>query len=152
MTKLFFRSASEEDLPEVLHMIADDQLGKSREYFEIPLPDYYVNAYEKIAADVNQDLMVALLDGEIVGTFQLSYLQYLTYKGGMRALVEAVRVKSTQRGKGIGRLIFEYITKHSRAKGAHMVQLTSNKKRTEALKFYESLGFEASHEGFKLHF
>ena len=148
---LLFRKATEEDLPEVLGMIANDQLGMTREKFELPLPMSYVKAFHIITKDANQEITVCELDNEIVGTFQLSYIQYLTYQGGMRVLVEAVRVKNSQRGKGIGRQMFEYIIDRAREKGAHMVQLTSNKKRTESLKFYESLGFEGSHEGYKLH-
>ena len=108
------------------------------------------NAY-LIDKDQNQELMVAELAAEIVGTFQLSYLQYLTYQGGLRVLVEAVRVKDAHRGKGLGALIFKYIIKLARERGAHMVQLTSNKERTDARRFYSSMGFEESHEGFKLH-
>ncbi len=150
--ELTFRKVKEKDLPEVLEMIANDQLGKTREKFELPLPDSYLKAFEVIIRDPNQELMVAELNEEIVGTFQLSYLQYLTYQGGMRVLVEAVRVKDTHRGKGIGHEIFSYIIESSKSHGAHMVQLTSDKKRTDARRFYESFGFEPSHEGFKLHF
>lgn len=146
-----FRLAKENDLPEILSMIANDQLGKTRERFKIPLPNEYVNAFHIIDKDQNQELMVAELAGEIVGTFQLSYLQYLTYQGGLRVLVEAVRVKDAHRGKGLGGLLFKYIIKLARERGAHMVQLTSNKKRTDARRFYSSMGFEESHEGFKLH-
>lgn len=148
---LIYRRATLEDLPIILEMIANDQLGRSREAFKIPLPRPYLTAFEKIEKDPNQEIMVAEWDGEIVGTFQLSYLQYLTYKGGMRVLVEAVRVGDSYRGMGFGRSMFEYIIGRSRKAGAHMVQLTSNKKRKNAIRFYESLGFEASHEGFKYH-
>ena len=150
-TKVSFRLANEDDLVEILAMIANDQLGKNRERFELPLPVSYVNAYHIINKDSNQELIVVELDNEIVGTFQLSYLQYLTYQGGLRVLVEAVRVKDSHRGKGLGRLIFNYIIDQSKKNGAHMVQLTSNKERADARRFYESLGFEASHEGLKLH-
>lgn len=149
--ELSFRKVRQEDLPEVLEMIANDQLGKTREKFELPLPEPYVKAFEIIIKDSNQELMVAELKDEIVGIFQLSYLQYLTYQGGMRVLVEAVRVKDSQRGKGLGRLIFDFIIERAKQRGAHMVQLTSNKKRIDARRFYASLGFEDSHEGFKLH-
>ncbi len=106
-TKLSFRLANEDDLVEILAMIVNDQLGKTRERFELPLPVSYVNAYHIISKDSNQELIVVELGNEIVGTFQLSYLQYLTYQGGLRVQVEAVRVKDSDRGKGLGRLIFK---------------------------------------------
>ena len=146
-----FRTARKDDLPTILEMIANDQLGRSREQFELPLPQSYTAAFERIQKDENQQLMVVEFDGRLAGTFQLSWLQYLTYKGGLRLLVEAVRIKEDFRGHGLGTKTFQYIIDLARERGAHMVQLTSNKKRAEALKFYQSLGFEASHEGFKLH-
>ena len=82
---------------------------------------------------------------------QLSYIQYLTYQGGVRAQIEAVRIRREDRGKGFGRLMFEWAIKRSKQKGAHVVQLTTDKKRPEALRFYESLGFMPTHEGMKLH-
>ncbi|MEQ9422923.1 MAG: GNAT family N-acetyltransferase [Cyclobacteriaceae bacterium] len=148
---LTFRKADKNDLPAILEMVANDQLGRSREQFELPLPEPYNKAFEIITSDQNADLMVAEIEGKVIATFQLNYLQYLTYKGGMRVLVEGVRVHDNVRGQGIGKKVFEYIIQVARRKGAHLVQLTSNKKRSSAIKFYEALGFEASHEGFKLH-
>ena len=86
---LKYRPATEADLPQILEMIALDQLGRSREQFELPLPSFYTEAFKKISADGNQQLMVVECDGEIAGTFHLTWIQYLTYKGGLRLLVEA---------------------------------------------------------------
>ncbi|MGS0524115.1 GNAT family N-acetyltransferase [Zobellia nedashkovskayae] len=82
---------------------------------------------------------------------QLSYITYLTYQGGIRAQIEAVRVHEDYRSKGIGQQLFEWAIQRAKQKGAHVVQLTTDKKRPDALKFYEKLGFTASHEGMKLH-
>lgn len=152
MEKLTYRKAIEQDVPTIIEMLNNDALGRTRETFSIPLPSSYQLAFDKIDADPNQQLMVVEMNGEIIGTFQLTYIQYLTYKGGMRVLAEAVRVKDTYRSQGIGRAIFEYIIKTAKKKGAHMVQLTTNKLRSRAIPFYESLGFVGSHEGMKLHF
>jgi ribosomal protein S18 acetylase RimI-like enzyme len=133
-------------------MLSDDKLGAARENFRLPLPDTYVKAFETIMHDKNQELTVAVLDHEIVATFQLSFIQYLTYQGGIRAQIEAVRVKSAYRGKGIGTKIFRYAIARAKQRGAHLLQLTTDKNRPEAKKFYESLGFISSHEGMKLHF
>ncbi|RCR68865.1 GNAT family N-acetyltransferase [Larkinella punicea] len=91
------------------------------------------------------------MNTEIVATFQLSFIQYLTYQGGIHAQIEAVRVKSDYRGQGIGKAVFDYAIERARAKGAHVVQLTTDKKRPDAIRFYASLGFVDSHEGMKLH-
>jgi len=132
-------------------MLADDALGAKRERFQIPLPTAYVQAFDIIKNDPHQELTVVESHGEIVATFQLSFIQYLTYQGGIRAQIEAVRVKSTYRNKGIGNEVFLYAIQRAKAKGAHLLQLTTDKQRPEAKRFYESLGFVDSHEGMKLH-
>ncbi|KAA9353428.1 GNAT family N-acetyltransferase [Larkinella humicola] len=145
------RLATESDLIEIVKMLSDDKLGTSRERFELPLPKTYTEAFARIVGDPYQELMVAELNAEIVATFQLSFIQYLTYQGGIRAQIEAVRVKSDYRGQGIGKAVFDYAIERARSKGAHVVQLTTDKKRPDAIRFYESLGFVDSHEGMKLH-
>ncbi len=130
-------------------MLADDVLGALREKQNDTLSDEYVNAFKTIDADPCQELTVAELNGEIVATFQLTYIQYLTYKGGLRAQIEAVRTKSTYRGQGIGTSVFEYAIRRAKEKGCHLIQLTSDKQRPDAIRFYESLGFRATHEGMK---
>lgn len=142
------RKTTKKDVPIIVEMMANDTLGSQRERFQDPLPDSYWKAFEQIATDSNQELVVLENDFEtVVGTLQLSFLQYLTYQGGIRAQIEQVRVHESQRGKGLGKFLFEW----AKEKGAHMVQLTTDKKRPAALKFYENLGFQATHEGMKLH-
>jgi len=102
-----FRKASKEDLHEIVKMIANDKLGNLREKFQNPLPEIYYSAFEKIKKDNNQELIVLEDDnGEVIGTLQLSFIQYLTYQGGIRAQIEAVRIREDQRGKGIGEKMF----------------------------------------------
>lgn len=136
----------------IIGLIANDKLGQLREEYRNPLPNPYYDAFENIAADPNQELMVMETEsGQIIGTLQLSFIQYLTYQGGIRAQIEAVRVDKAFRGKGIGQQLFAWAIQRAKEKKAHVVQLTTDKKRSEALKFYEKLGFVASHEGMKLH-
>ena len=147
---LNFRKATIEDLDLIVALLANDPLGAGRELKADR--QVYLSAFEKIDNDPNQELIVAESEAGIMGTFQLSYLQYLTYSGGMRAQVEAVRVHPDHRGKGIGKQLFEWAIQRAKAKGAHLLQLTTDKKRPEAFSFYEGLGFVSSHEGMKLHF
>jgi len=91
-------------------------------------------------------------DKSIIGTLQLSFIQYLTYQGGIRAQVEAVRVREDKRGNGLGEKLFKWAIHRASEKGAHLLQLTTDKRRPEAINFYEKLGFSSSHEGMKLHF
>lgn len=148
-----FRKAEKSDLGAIVEMLADDELGQKRENFKLPLPDSYYEAFEKINADANQELIVVEINsGEIVGTLQLSFLQYLTYQGGIRAQIEAVRIRSEDRGKGYGNLFFKWAIERAKEKGAHLIQLTTDKQRPDAIRFYENLGFKASHEGMKIHF
>jgi GNAT superfamily N-acetyltransferase len=150
---MIFRKAVKEDVPFIVEMIANDKLGKQREDFRTPLPDRYYEAFEKISADNNQELMVIKNEeSEVIGTLQLSFIQYLTYRGGIRAQIEAVRIREDQRGKGLGEKIFLWAIERAKNKGAHLLQLTTDKTRPDALRFYEKLGFVASHEGMKLHF
>lgn len=148
-----FRIATKEDIPTIVEMLADDALGQQRENFQTPLPQKYFDAFNKIDTDENQELMILENeDAEIVGTFQLSFIQYLTYYGGVRAQIEAVRVKKDKRGLGYGKKMFEWAIERAKQKKAHLLQLTTDKKRPEALAFYKNLGFIQSHEGMKMHF
>lgn len=145
------RTARRDDLPAIVRLLADDRLGRSRERFAEPLPEAYVAAYEKIDADPDNALIVAEADGAIVGVLQLTFIPHLTYQGGTRAQIEGVRVDGGCRGRGIGRSLLERAIARSRERGCHLVQLTADKQRPDAHRFYESLGFRASHEGMKLH-
>lgn len=148
-----FRKAIRKDLEKIIEMIADDELGKTRENFQIPLPQDYITAFDKINADENQELIVVENDDlEIIGTLQLSFIQYLTYKGGIRSQIEAVRIRRDQRGKGLGKQMFQWAIERAKERKAHLLQLTTDKKRPDAIKFYEDLGFIASHSGMKMHF
>jgi GNAT superfamily N-acetyltransferase len=148
-----FRKATRKDTPFIVQLIANDKLGQLREKFENPLPKKYYEAFDKIDADVNQELIVVENDkNEIVGTLQLSFIQYLTYQGGIRAQIEAVRVKENLRGEGIGQKMFEWAIQRAKERNAHLLQLTTDKLRPDAILFYEKLGFTASHEGMKIHF
>ncbi len=146
------RSATKEDVPFIVAMIANDPLGKLREDYRDPLPLNYYEAFKRISEDSNQELVVIENQSqEVIGTLQLSFIPYLTYQGGIRAQIEAVRVHASYRGKGIGQQLFEWAIARATKRGAHVVQLTTDKKRPEALSFYQKLGFKASHEGMKLH-
>ncbi len=148
---LIYRPATQDDLTAIVAMLADDALGATREQFQTPLPVTYLQAFDAISRDSNQELMVAEHNGEVVATFQLTFIPYLTYQGGIRAQIEAVRVKSTYRGQGVGTELFQYAVQRATDRGAHVLQLTTDKKRPDAKRFYESLGFVDSHEGMKLH-
>jgi len=149
-TNLTFRLATLKDLPEIINMLADDIYGATRENTSHIVSDKYLEAFKKIQEDTNQELTVAVINENIVGTFQLTFIQYLNFEGTLRAQIEAVRTHSDYRGKGIGTQILIYAIDRAKEKGCQIVQLTSDKRRTEAIKFYEKLGFKASHEGFKL--
>jgi len=149
---LHFRKATKKDVYYIVQMLADDPLGQLRENFIDPLPEKYYVAFEKINGDSNQDLMIIENDEkEIIGTLQLSFIPYLTYQGGIRAQIEAVRIHKKYRGKGLGQQFFQWAIQRAKEKGAHVLQLTTDKKRPDAIKFYNKLGFVASHEGMKLH-
>jgi len=148
-----FRKATQNDVAKIVEMIADDELGKTRENYQVPLPTEYLVAFENIDADPNQELIVVEnQEAEIIGTLQMSFIQYLTYKGGIRAQIEAVRIRKDKRGLGIGKTMFEWAIQRAKERNAHLLQLTTDKKRPKAIQFYEDLGFSASHEGMKMHF
>lgn len=142
------RKATRADIPAVVAMLADDALGSTRESPD-DLSPYYA-AFEKIAPDPNNLILIAEEDGVIVGTLQLNLLHGLARKGAKRAQIEAVRVASAHRGHGFGEKIFRAAIEMARKEGCVLVQLTSDKIRKDAHRFYEKLGFKASHEGMKL--
>ena len=148
-----FRKATKNDVSVIVEMIADDELGRKRENFQIPLPSEYLIAFEKINSDENQELIVVENeDLEIIGTLQLSFIQYLTYCGGIRAQIEAVRIRKDKRGLGIGKIMLEWAINRAKERNVHLLQLTTDKKRPKTIKFYEELGFNQTHEGMKMHF
>lgn len=146
------RSATQQDVKEIVRLLADDALGAIRERYIDPLPIEYYSAFDAINADQNNLLIVAELDSKVVGVLQLTYITYLTYQGGKRAIIEGVRVDSAYRGKGVGKDMLNWAIAKAKNDGCHVVQLTTDKKRPDALEFYKQLGFIASHEGLKLFF
>jgi len=148
---LRFRGATAADLPAIVAMLANDPLGAQRERLEDPLPPSYLSAFEAIARDPNNELVVAEgADGQVVGVLQLTCTPYITHQGGWRATIEGVRVHESWRSAGVGRRLFEWAIARARERGCHLVQLTTDKQRPDALRFYEQLGFVATHEGMKL--
>jgi len=149
-TGISFRRATSADLPAVVHMLADDELGAQRESAGYPLPDSYHQAFEQIDRDPNHELIVAELNGELVGTLHLMFLPSISHQGGLRSQVGSVRVDRKFQNKSIGSQMMEYAIQRAKARGAHLMQLTTHSPRRDAHRFYERLGFEGSHLGMKL--
>ena len=149
--KLKHRKAKLSDLKIIVSLLLQDELGKIREESADEGNSRYLEASEKIAADPNQYLMVVELEEEIVGTCHLTIMPSLTFVGSTRMQIEAVRVDERYRGQKIGEWMIQQVINYGKSKGASIFQLTSNKSREEAIKFYEKLGFESTHEGMKLY-
>lgn len=147
---LKFRTATRADLPEIVRMLADDFLGATRERDEDPLPESYVKAFEEIETDKNNELIVAEIDGAVVGTLQLTMTPSISFQGGRRATVESVRVDAKYRGRGIGRELMLFAIDRARDQNCVSMQLTTNAERADAHRFYENLGFKGTHLGMKL--
>lgn len=148
-----FRVATAADLPAIVALLVDDVLGATREAASddaAALDPRYVRAFAEIQRDANNEMMVLESDGDVVGCLQLTYIPGLSRQASTRAQIESVRVASHMRGHGLGRRLFDRAIARARERGCHIVQLTSDKRRTEAHRFYESLGFSATHDGFKL--
>jgi GNAT superfamily N-acetyltransferase len=143
---VIFRDARRDEVPQILALLADDPVSASR---EAPLDDAYWAAFDDIAADPRSRLIVAEVDGQVAGTLQLTLIPGLTRHGMLRGQVEGVRVAAGQRGQGLGRAMLTWAMEEARRAGCGLVQLTSDKRRADAIGFYRSLGFEATHEGLK---
>ncbi len=141
------RRASAQDVPAIVDLLADDDLGKTR---EAPGDPCYPEAFAAIEADPNQFLAVVVDGGEVVGCLQLSFIPGLSLKGMWRGQIESVRIAASRRGGGLGHVMINWAIEECRRRGCGLVQLAMNKSRTDTLRFYQSLGFEATHEGFKL--
>lgn len=150
MSELVIRRALRGDVEAMVRLLADDVLGVSREDLGPPLPAAYFAAFDAIDRDANQELLVGEQDGRIVATLQITYLPYLSRGGAWRALVESVHVASGLRSAGLGARLMQDAIARARARGCGLVQLTTDKRRPDARRFYERLGFEATHEGMKL--
>jgi GNAT superfamily N-acetyltransferase len=158
--RVIFRDARREDVPVIVAMLADDFLGAGREASRAgdagdgaaeELDEAYWTAFDQIEADPRNRLIVAESDGRVAGTLQLTLLPGLSRHGMLRAQIEAVRIAAWTRGQGVGRQMITWAVAEARGNGCGIVQLTSDKRRADAIRFYESLGFEPTHEGLKLH-
>lgn len=148
MSELIFRKASQDDIPAIVAMLADDPLGAIRETPEDLTP--YLAAFAAIDMDPHQVLTVVEQQGRIVGTMQLTFMPGLSRQGATRALIEGVRIHRDARSGGLGTRLVEWAIDQARAHGCAMVQLTTDASRVDAHRFYERLGFERTHIGFKL--
>ncbi|MFJ1748932.1 GNAT family N-acetyltransferase [Streptomyces sp. NPDC088116] len=148
MSDLEIRPAASDDIPAIVAMLADDPLGAQRESPDDLTP--YTAAFERLAHDPNQHVMVGVREGRVVGTLQLTVIPGLSRRGATRSIVEAVRIHADERGSGLGTALIEWAVDESRRQGCQLIQLTSDASRTDAHRFYERLGFTASHVGFKL--
>ena len=145
-----FRLATRADVPSIVRMLADDELGSQRECYEDPLPEAYYSAFEQIHDDPNHELIVAERNAEVIGTLHLMFLPSLSFQGGLRAQIESVRVDRRFQSQGIGGEMMKWTLERARQRGAQIVQLTTHKTRLDAHRFYERLGFKGSHLGMKL--
>ena len=146
---LSFREARREDVPRLVAMLADDELGARRERSEDPLPASYYEAFAAIESDPNNGILIAESGGAIAAFLQLTFVPHLTHPGWWRATIEGVRVDRAQRGAGIGRQLMQEAIRRAEQRGVGLVQLTTDKTRESALRFYESLGFRPTHIGLK---
>lgn len=149
MSSATFRLARVADLPTILALLADDAIARSRTGYTVEASPEVRAAFDEISADPNNELVVGVRDGEVIATLQLTYIPGLSRGGMRRALVEAVRVRSDLRGQRIGEQLMQDAMERARARGCGLMQLTTDKRRTDAHRFYARLGFEASHEGMK---
>ncbi len=147
---LDFREARETDITDLVKLLADDVLGASREDLKLPLDRRYTDAFYSIEKDGNNELIVVESNGELVGMLQLTFIPYLTHTGSWRCLIEGVRIANTHWGMGLGSKLVSWAIDRAKTRNCSIVQLTSDKQRPEVIRFYESHGFEATHEGFKL--
>jgi len=150
MSALTYRAATRADLPAIIALIADDQLGQTRDDASLPLDQRYVDAFAAVERDPNQMLVAVEQDGMLVGCMQLTFIPGVSRRGAWRGHIESVRVARSKRGGGIGTEMFEWAIAECRRRGCSLVQLFTDKSRKDAHRFYERLGFKASHEGMKL--
>ncbi len=145
-----FRRATAADLQTIVVLLADDPLGRERETLGTQLDSRYRDAFTAIDRDPNQLLAVAESGGQVIGVLQLSFIPGLTRRGMWRGQIEGVRVAAGERGSGVGRVMLQWAIGQCRNRGCGLVQLTSDERRSDAHRFYEALGFQATHRGYKL--
>jgi N-acetylglutamate synthase-like GNAT family acetyltransferase len=151
MTEFIFRKAKQHDLKDIISLLADDELGKKREKLSETISSDYQIAFNRLHADPNQFLIVVECNGMIVGTCHLTLMPSLTFQGRLRMNIEAVRIAGSFRGQGGGEWMISQAIALGRKEGCKMIQLTTNKERADAKRFYEKLGFKATHEGMKMY-
>ena len=145
--QLRFRHGRREDVAAVVALLADDQLGQGREKGDLAI---YLAAFDAMQAEGNNHLIVGVDAAEtVLATYQLTFISGLSLAASRRAQVESVRIASALRGHGLGHQMFADVEARARAAGCSLIQLTMNQTRTDSRRFYESLGFTASHFGFK---
>lgn len=144
------RRAMREDLPGIVALLADDDLGRGREDASPAAMPRYEKAFEELARDPNQMPIVLTIDGGVAGYLQITFIPGLSRQGMWRGLVESVRIDRRQRGQRLGQAMMRFAIDECRKRGCKLVQLTSDKARADAHRFYVRLGFVASHEGMKL--
>lgn len=149
MPAVKFRRAERADLPVIVGLLADDPLGALREDASMPINRAYIDAFKSIEADPNQFLAVITEDDQVIGTLQLTFISGLSRKGAWRGQIEAVRIAAHRRGTGLGRRAFEWALQECQSRRCSLVQLTTDKDRPQAHRFYEQLGFVPSHLGYK---
>ena len=145
-----FRIARRDDVPAILALLADDEIARSRGPVTEEADAALWRAFEVIDADPHNELIVGVDGGEVIATCQLTFTAGLSRGGATRMTIEAVRVRADRRGGGHGRQLMAYAVDRARARGCRLAQLTTDKRREDARRFYESLGFTATHEGMKL--
>lgn len=147
---MLIRTAVAEDLPAIVAMLADDYLGKSRDDASLPLKPAYIDAFAAIQADPYNDIIVGEIDGEVMAMMQFTVIPSISFMGRSRAQIESVRVAAAHRGKGWGKEMFRWAIEEGRRRNCHLAQLSTNASRKDAARFYEDLGFTASHVGMKM--
>ena len=152
MRDVLVRKMQKADLPRILQLLSDDEIGQSRETLQKTTHDDYLRAFTAINADLNQYLAVFEKNDNIIGCLQISFIPGLSRRGALRGQIESVRVAANDRGKGYGTHMMAWAIEKCREQGCALVQLTSDKTRKDAQRFYQELGFVQSHEGFKLQF
>ena len=148
--EVLFRLATRDDVPSIVRLLADDELGSQRERYEDPLSESYYSAFEQIHNDPNHELIVAERSGEVIGTLHLMFLPSISFQGALRSQVESVRVDKRFQNQGIGSEMMKWTIDRAQQRGAQVMQLTTHNTRVDAHRFYERLGFKGSHLGMKL--
>lgn len=150
MVEIAFRRAKRTDIAVIVAMLADDKLGSSREDIREPLAEAYLKAFEAIDTDPNQFLAVMTEADRVVGTLQLTFIAGLSRRGALRGQIESVRVIRDRQGTGLGQKMIEWAVDQCRERGCAIVQLTTDRSRLDAHRFYERLGFKQTHLGYKI--